>query len=37
MADEEKIDETPEHVVVGASWLEIYDETKLPTDGETSS
>ncbi|WP_164002496.1 hypothetical protein [Pyxidicoccus caerfyrddinensis] len=31
------LDETPEHVVVGASWLEIYEETKLPTDGETST
>lgn len=30
------IDESPEHMEVGASWLELYDETKLPV-GEAST
>jgi hypothetical protein len=31
------VDEAPEHVVVGASWLETYEETKLPVRGGLST
>ena len=31
------IDDSAEHVALGASWLEVYEETKLPTDGEQST
>ncbi|MFY0564659.1 hypothetical protein ACN28E_12460 [Archangium lansingense] len=31
------VDEAPEHVAVGATWLEVYEETKLPSEGLSST